>query len=41
MGRGVKRVTETEKGREKEAFHDHVERVGKGMGRQGSSRKQE
>jgi hypothetical protein len=39
MGRGVERVVETEKGKERgaerrevEAAHEHMERVGRGMG---------
>jgi hypothetical protein len=38
MGRGVKRVVETERKAERrdvEADHDHVERGEKGMGREG------
>jgi hypothetical protein len=41
MERGVKRVVEAEKGREKErveACHDHVERGKRGMGREGKHR---
>ena len=46
MGRGVKRVVEAEKGREKEsreieAVHDHMDRGRKGMEREEPSRKQE